>query len=324
MWFEPRIKLKRKEAAMVDRAGNFVVFTDLDGTLLDHATYSHAAATEALDVLAERKVPVILCSSKTRAEIEELRSDLGLKHPFITENGGAVFLPRGYFPAEVPGARRLKSYEVLEFGAPYWRLVEALHRAAGQAGIRVLGFSDMSVAEVASECGLSTQAARLAKRREYDEPFRILEGSTAEQSRFFEYLHQQGFRSTRGGRFHHLSGVADKGQAVRKLKALYQEQRGKVTAIGLGDGLNDLSLLLEAEIAVIVRNPAADASSELLRKVPTARLTDAPGPQGWNEAILEILSDSAGPIRGRAESAQASRADRGPAQARSSKVRSKG
>jgi mannosyl-3-phosphoglycerate phosphatase len=308
---------------MADKVGSLVVFTDLDGTLLDHTTYSHAPAAQALGMLAKRRIPVVLCSSKTRTEIEELRSDLGIEHPFISENGGAVFLPRPYFTAGVAGTQRREGYEVLEFGAPYAHLVQALHRAADQAGIRVRGFSDMSVEEVAEECGLSAQGARLAKQREYDEPFRILEGRPAAKSRFFENLHQQGFRCTRGGRFHHLTGVADKGQAVRRLKALYQEQWGSVTAIALGDGLNDLSLLREADIPVVVRNPAADASCALLRKIPTARLTEGAGPQGWNEAILQILSDGARRVREEGRVVQAPRRSNAQNPARKGKVRNR-
>ena len=92
-----------------------------------------------------------------------------------------------------------------------------------------------------------------------------------------------------GGRYHHLTGVTDKGLGVRTLKSLYRRAWGKVGAVGLGDGLNDLSLLQEADIPIVVQNPASDAAARLLRKVPTARLTSAPGPQGWNETILEVV-----------------------------------
>lgn len=268
---------------------NLVVFTDLDGTLLDHATYAPTSATEALEVLEEREIPIILCSSKTRAEIELLQLDLRLAHPFISENGGAIFLREGYFPFAIPDARRVEGYQVIEFGAPYGRLVEALKTAAGQLGLRVQGFSDMSIEELSQDGGLSPREARLAKMREYDEAFRILDGGPAVRSRLFQILHKAGLRCTRGGRYHHVTGVADKGQAVRRLKEIYQQHRGSVTTIGLGDSLNDLSLLREVDIPIIVRNPAAGATARLFRKVPTARLTHAPGPQGWNEAILDLV-----------------------------------
>jgi mannosyl-3-phosphoglycerate phosphatase len=270
-----------------------VVFTDLDGTLLDHETYSNAPATEALDLLAERRIPVILCSSKTRAEIELIRLNLRLSDPFISENGGAVFLPRGYFPFAVPDTRNREGYDAIEFGAPYWKLVDALHEVATQLGIKVVGFSDMSIEELAQDCGLSPLEARLAKMREYDEAFRILDAGPAVQSRLFNGLHKLGLRCTRGGRYHHVTGVADKGQAVRRLKALYKENWGSVTTIGLGDSLNDLSLLQAVDVPIVVRNPATHTSARLLRKVPLARQTSLPGPRGWNEAVLKVLFNKA-------------------------------
>ena len=44
-----------------------------------------------------------------------------------------------------------------------------------------------------------------------------------------------------------------------------------------------------SDIPIVVQNPANDATARLLRKVPTARLTSVPGPQGWNETILEVV-----------------------------------
>lgn len=266
-----------------------VVFTDLDGTLLDHETYSYSPATEALGLLERKGIPLIFCSSKTRAEIELIQLDLRLRHPFISENGGAVFMPSGYFPFTPEGARNIEGYEVIEFGAPYWQLVGALHRIAGELGIRTVGFSDMSVEEVAQDCKLSLTEARLAKLREYDEPFRILRSSPAIRSRLPDAMHRTGLHCTRGGRYYHVTGVADKGLAIRRLRSLYEQAWGKVLAVGLGDSLNDVPLLQEVDIPIVVRNPVAGATTRLLRRVPTARLSSAPGPRGWNEMMLEIV-----------------------------------
>jgi mannosyl-3-phosphoglycerate phosphatase len=231
----------------------------------------------------------VLCSSKTRAEIEHIQLELGLRDPFISENGGAIFVPRGYFLFAPDGVRSSNGYDVIELGAPYWQLVEALHRISAEVGIKVVGFSDMSVEEVAQDCRFSSTQARLAKLREYDEPFRILDSSPAIRSRLLAAFHKDGLRCTRGGRYYHVTGVADKGLAVRRLKLLYERAWGDVLAVGLGDSLNDLPLLQEADIPIVVRNPAVGASTRLLRKVPTARVSSAAGPRGWNEMMLKVI-----------------------------------
>ena len=70
-----------------------VIFTDLDGTLLDHETYGWKEAKPALNLCKALKVPLILVSSKTRAEMNLLRHELELTSPFISENGGGIFFP---------------------------------------------------------------------------------------------------------------------------------------------------------------------------------------------------------------------------------------
>jgi mannosyl-3-phosphoglycerate phosphatase len=274
----------------------FVVFTDLDGTLLDHETYSFAPAAQALELLRKTRIPLILCSSKTRAELEGLQRDLNLEHPFISENGGGLFIPKGYFPFAIPEARPAAGYLVIEFGVPYFHLVETLHRVAAEQRVEVVGFSDLTVEEVAADCKLPLSQARLAKLREYDEPFRILDPDPAVRNRLFRALHNAGLRITTGGRYHHLTGTDDKGQAIRKLASLYRKAWGGVCTIGLGDSLNDVSLLREVDVPVLVPNPAAGATSRLLRKVPTAFVAPHPGPRGWNQAVLESLGQSAAPV----------------------------
>jgi predicted mannosyl-3-phosphoglycerate phosphatase (HAD superfamily) len=95
----------------------------------------------------------------------------------------------------------------------------------------------------------------------------------------------------RGGRFDHVTGRADKGIAVAALCALYIDADGDVVTVGLGDSLNDVSLLQAVEIPVVVSNPAARAGAHLLQEVPAARVTRACGPAGWGEAVKGILSE---------------------------------
>ena len=70
-----------------------VVITDLDGTLLDHDTYSFEPARPALARLKRDNIPLVLNSSKTAAEIIELRKMLGNHDPFVVENGTGIFVP---------------------------------------------------------------------------------------------------------------------------------------------------------------------------------------------------------------------------------------
>lgn len=261
-----------------------ILVSDLDGTLLDSRTYSFEAAQPALQALKSEGVPLVLCTSKTRAEVELWRGRLANSDPFIVENGGAVFVPEGYFSFRVPSEVSRNGYAVFEFGTPYEELVKTLKEAAREAGCQVLGFRDLSVADICLRSHLPVHQAELAKHREYDEPFEILSGSTY---RLLESIERRGKHWTRGDHFYHILGNNNKGEALKCLLALYRRAFGGARVVALGDGWNDLDFLKAADIPVLVRSPYSVA---LKSAVPDARVTHSPGPQGWNEAVLEAIA----------------------------------
>jgi mannosyl-3-phosphoglycerate phosphatase len=200
---------------------------------------------------------------------------MGLHDPYIVENGGAVIVPRGYFGDGVP--------EVLPLGAPYPELVEALRRAAEESGVKVRGFSAMTVGEVAERTGLPVEVAALAHQREYDEPFVVESGDAARLCAAIEAL---GFAWTRGGRFYHIIRDCDKARAVAELAGLFRKHRVVLRTVGLGDGLNDAGFLSEVDSPWLI---PSRQTAELLRLVPRAKVAAQRGPAGWAEAVLEEL-----------------------------------
>lgn len=262
-----------------------IVVSDLDGTLLDHETYSFDAARPALARLRQGDVPLVLCTSKTRAEVESIRVSLENNHPFIVENGGAVVIPRDYFSFDVDRPERRGDMLVIPIGDPYHELVEVLARASVESGVAVRGFSTMTDGDVAEATGLSLVDARRARQREFDEPFEILD--PAGTGVLLDAISRGGKRWTAGGRFHHITGMNDKAAAVRIVMDLYRRESGAVKSVGLGDALNDVDFLREVDVPIVIASPNGD---DVARLVPRARITRAPGPQGWNEAVLETLN----------------------------------
>ncbi len=258
-----------------------IIFTDLDGTLLDPKTYSFREGLPALEEIRTRSIPLILCSSKTRAEIEGYRERLRNEDPFIVENGGAVFVPSGYFP--FPAGTLKGKYEITVFGRPYQEIRQEFVRLRESLRIDVRGFGDMTAEEIASLTGLSPEEAVLAKKREFGEPFIFGKGV---DERFLRTAEKDGFHWTRG-RFFYLMGDHDKGKAIRLLKQWYGAEHGTLNTIGLGDGLNDLPLLREADHPVLVRKE--DGAYEEMADLPNIIRADGIGPRGWNGAIMRLL-----------------------------------
>jgi mannosyl-3-phosphoglycerate phosphatase family protein len=262
-----------------------IIFTDLDGTLLHPKTYSFEDARPALELIRQRDIPLIICSSKTRAEIDVYRSRLSNRHPFVSENGGGVFVPEGYFPFAA-GSETLAGYRLTRFGSPYQELREVLKGLRERLSTGVRGFGDMSKQEITALSGLPEPEAALAKMRDFDEPF-IFEEADADVDAFLQAIEAQGYHWTRG-RFYHIIGENDKGKAATFLKDLYKKKYGPIRTIGLGDNLNDLSLLRVVDHPVLVRK--ANGSYEASISLPNLIKADGIGPQGWNRAVMRFLA----------------------------------
>jgi mannosyl-3-phosphoglycerate phosphatase len=263
-----------------------IVFTDLDGTLLDAETYAFDAAGEALNALRVRGIPLISASSKTRVEIERLRANLDHHHPFIVENGGGVFIPKSYFDFPLEGAVLRGPYQVIELGLPYGALRLALKEIAHALNCRIRGFGDMTVEEVAERMGLSSSDALLAKQREYDEPF-IIESAPPPVDAIRHKAEARGLRCTSGGRFYHLMGPSDKGLACRYLIDCYRRRYGAITTVAIGDSFNDLPMLAVVDRPVLVQR--TDGTYDPNITLPNLFREQGIGPMGWNQGILTVL-----------------------------------
>lgn len=267
----------------------FLVFTDLDGTLLDHDTYSFAAAAPALELLRQRNVPLIAVTSKTRAELEALPAVTSRSGVFITENGGGIFFVRR--PGdEIPGRTdRDGDYDVIRLGQPYTSIRERLHRAAAQTGAVIRGFGDMDAAEIAERTGLDEAAAARAAMREFSEPFVL---STGDDAALVAACAAAGLSCVRGGRFWHAMAHPGKGEALLRVRAVYaaRDPQSSFISVALGDSPNDLPLLEAADIPVAVRRPDGShmpLPAELAERVT---ITAGVGPAGWNEAMLSLMT----------------------------------
>ncbi|MEE9202517.1 MAG: mannosyl-3-phosphoglycerate phosphatase [Dehalococcoidia bacterium] len=270
---------------MTEHAARAVVFTDLDGTLLDRTTYSYDAALPAVELLLRSGVPIVFCSAKTRAEQKVYRSRLGIGDPFIVENGGGIFIPQGYFPFDFERDGTLGGYAVIELGMPYRKLRAVLERLRAEKRLGFKGFGDMRPEEVASVTGLDLGMAHKAKQREYTETL-ILDGTPQEVERALGAIEEAGLTWTHGGNFYEAMGGNDKGRAASILISLLRRKLGRIQTIGLGDSLNDQPLLAVVDTPVLVQKPQGEWEK---MDLPGLHRVDGIGPVGWKQAIYDIV-----------------------------------
>ncbi|MEE9288233.1 MAG: HAD-IIB family hydrolase [Bacteroidota bacterium] len=265
-----------------------VVFSDLDGTLLDHNSYRFDEAEEALRLLRERRYPLVLVSSKTRSEFGEWRTKLQNSAPFVVENGGAIFIPRRTFSFEVEAGHRIDEFCVVELGMKYDNLLKSFDELRKRTGLPLRGFHEMSVDEVAALANLAPEQARMAMEREYSEPFVLL----ADDRNLLDLKAAAidlGVRLTTGGRFHHLMGGNDKGKAVRILVELFEREFSgtELFTVGIGDSANDIPMLNVVTHPIVVQRP--DGSYMSAHLPPGTMFAKGRGPVGWLDGIVQTI-----------------------------------
>lgn len=266
----------------------FLVFTDLDGSLLDHNTYSYLDARPQLYALERLGIPLIPATSKTRVEIETLRTELGNTGPFIIENGAAVFLPVGYFPAQPENTVLRDGYWVHEMSAPRQRWVDLLAELSGQFQEEFDYFHRAGPAGIALLTNLSLAQAQQANQREYSEPVHW-RGSPERKLEFVAALEQRGASVLQGGRFLSVSGDCDKGRALCWLRQLFQRAQPERDChdLAIGDSRNDCAMLEAAETALLVRSPVHDFPT--LQRTSGVLHSEDYGPAGWAEGVARWL-----------------------------------
>lgn len=264
-----------------------LIFTDLDGCLLDHNDYSFEPAAALLQKLNTLHIPVIPATSKTESEVLHLRKIINNTGPFIIENGAAVYIPMDYFPEKPDDVDEVDEFWVKTFTEPREHWTSLIART-GFGRDKFQTFSESSVSDIVKLTGLTHDAAVRASHRGYGEPV-AWHGSPEEKQQFVTELQRLGANVMQGGRFLHVSGNCDKGLALSWLADQYKKAlHAPILSIAIGDSQNDVSMLELANIAVLIPSPA----HALLRLDKPQHFYNAShfGPDGWAESVSMILN----------------------------------
>lgn len=253
-----------------------IIFTDLDGTLLDHDNYAWTAASPALEQLKNQRIPLILTTSKTLAEVSLLAHELHNYYPCIVENGAGIAWP-------------LKSeldYEFEALGVERDQLLEVLTPLHQEFEFR--SCIEMSIQEFVDLTGLEYSEAERAMQRNFSEPF-IWSDDQKKLDVFTMRVESRGLNLLKGGRFFHLIGKVDKGIAMDRVTQVWAENGRAGTTLALGDSQNDVAMLQRADRAVVVRS----AHQKPPEFIPNGQriVTEKIGPEGWNDAVLSLLEE---------------------------------
>ncbi len=265
-----------------------VIFTDLDGTLIDFEDYSFSESHAAVKALQEAGVPIVFCSSKTRAEQEYYLDALEVTAPFIVENGSAIFIPKRYFKVEIPKAEHYNDkYDIIKLGIDYSEIRLILEELREQLGIDALGYGDLNLKEIEEIIKLDEEFSKRAATREFSETILNLGEGVERLNLLRQRLNEREVSCLSGGKFHTvISEHADKGKAVKILSEIFEAEFGEeIISVGIGDSANDAPLLEAVEYPYQVQKPPGKFSQLGNFKI---RKIQKIGPAGWNQMAKEV------------------------------------
>lgn len=271
-----------------------VIFTDLDGTLLNHYDYSWKPACKALTEVKKHDIPIIINTSKTRSEVNTLLIELPLeKQPFVVENGSAIVFPN-ITDELLSNIKNKPQYQLIDnqhawvFGENRQLLCDWLTNIKREKGYLLESYQDWSTETIITKTGLSEHQALESQKKEFSEPFQWFD-THEKLSDFICDAQSQGYAVLKGGRFFHLQGAVSKSSALD----FYSTHKGTLfpnadilKLIALGDNHNDVHMLNRADLAICIKSPANDFPSV---RNPAVLYSEKLGPQGWNEEVLNLL-----------------------------------
>lgn len=208
-----------------------VLFCCLDSLPRSSAAPQPDACTSTLEHLDDAGVVLVLSSRRTRAELDWFTRQLRIRAPFISENGGGVFVPGGCL-RQVPGSRPMAGYDVVPFGRSHSSVIEILRKTAARQEIAIRTLADMSIEEASHSLGVPLPLGRLAKLRDYSELFQV---SPADRPRLHRalravHLHCFGYRG-----FDLVGATVDSTLGAALLRSLYRRAWHDVVTMDLDD-----------------------------------------------------------------------------------------
>jgi len=259
---------------MIDNSSLWVI-SDVDGTLMDHS-YDLTPAKETIKFLQKLSIPVILCTSKTAAEVKVIRKDLNLSDPYIVENGAAIY-----------GESLKKVNGKIILGQKYETLEEILNFISKEIDYKLIPLNNLTDQEATQLTGLKGDSLNLMRDRHWSMPFlnppSFLEEKINICCKKFKVDIFKGNRMS-----HLLSKNSNKGKAINALKEYSNLQN--IQIIGLGDSPNDFPLLLNSDIRVVI--PGIDGPNlNLLDQLKDFDYTLASEPNGygWKNEINKLI-----------------------------------
>ena len=254
-----------------------LIFTDLDGSLLNRDTFKFDEIKKYLKELISKGVYIIPNTSKTEKEILEFNNELGSSLPYISENGSAINgldLLNSNLPKELILSREKDNLiKIFEKSVPV------------NLQSKCKWLSGMDKKKQSLIFGLEDKQLKMALDRKYTIPF-IFEGSKGDRNQLSKIVKKIGLVLQEGGRVINLTDKVNKAKALQVFVRFFKKNNKNVKTIAVGDNYNDLDMLKISDFPCLVFN-----DKFTLDQIPINNLiiTNKPSPEGWADVIKMAL-----------------------------------
>jgi len=263
-----------------------LIITDLDASLL-RDDYTYEEAKPVLQKLQDAKIPLILNSSKTVAELANLAFELQSLAPIVAENGGAVCIHKESPLPKPSDCETYGDYAVIPAGMTRGFVLEQAHRLRQLKGFHFEGFDDWSDRHLSVITGLDVNAAGRARQRYVTEPI-LWRDSEQGLVQFTQLLAEHSIQVIRGGKFLHLMGNINKADGALLATRLYSTAFPDTQwhTVAIGDSENDLQMLEQADTAIVIPHKG---STRIHPNNANTMVATKSASAGWAECVDQLL-----------------------------------
>ena len=255
-----------------------IIFTDLDGTLLDKNTFEFNVISEYFRELLSNGIIIIPNSSKTEAELIDFNRTYNFKLCFISENGSSIH-GLNLINANLP--------KIISIGRPADQIIEIYNLNTPPAlKQKVIFISNLNTNEQEKIFGLPLQKIKLSMERKHSVPIQF-NGTEVEKNEFIKIMSNVGLSVQTGGRIMNICDNTNKSKAMLKtIELIKKEINYKIISIGVGDNQNDIEMLKKSDYACLVKNDNFDTS---LINIDNLIKSSKPSPMGWADVIKTAI-----------------------------------
>ncbi len=253
------------------------IFTDLDGSVLHRDTFKFDPIKDYIVSLVDRGIIIIPNSSKTEKEIEKFNKELGVKLPYISENGSSIQglnLINANFPNKIVLSREKEE------------LIKIFNdKVPDQLKDKCIEISKINKKEQEKIFGQKDGNLKNALNRKYTLPF-LFKGDKTEKNKLSKILSSSSLTLQEGGRVINLCDNINKVKSMNKVIKILKKTEDKIKSIAVGDNYNDLDMLRSCDVPCLVFNDKFKLDQINIENLIFSNL---PSPEGWADVIKKAL-----------------------------------